>query len=71
MNTVANLKLRREFQTDDTGEKSFEPVPGQSATVYHEHLLLGSAGLWHTLTAEDAALRSHFLLKVKRRRVFF
>lgn len=34
------------------------------ATVYHEHIILGSAGLWQNVTADDAALRSHFYVKV-------
>lgn len=41
-----------------------ESIQEQAATVYHESIILGSAGLWQSLTAEDAVLRSHFFLKV-------
>ena len=29
-----------------------------------EHIILGSAGLWSIVTADDAMLRSHFFVKV-------
>ena len=32
-------------------------------TVVHEHVILGSPGLWSILAPDDAALRCHFYLK--------
>jgi hypothetical protein len=34
------------------------------ATVVHEHIIIGSAGFWTHLSADDAVLRSHFFVKV-------
>jgi len=36
------------------------------ATVVHEHIIIGSAGFWTHLSAEDAVLRSHFFVKVSQ-----
>ena len=35
-------------------------------TVLHEHIILGSSGLWALLSANDACLRSHFFVKVSK-----
>lgn len=39
-------------------------VSAQQLTVLDENIVLGSAGFWSLLSADDAALRSHFTVKV-------
>lgn len=49
-----------------TGPRELGPlhIVSQHLTVIHEHIILGSAGFWSMLSANDAVLLSHFMTKV-------